>query len=94
MAFHRQELIDSGRYVSVTELAEALDVDRSYVGRIMRLALLAPDIVEAIVRGDEPSGLSLEQLIKGLPMQWATQRDRTGVGRPGGSATGDRHLHG
>ena len=41
-AFHWQELIDSERYASVTELAAALGVDRSYVGRIMRLALLAP----------------------------------------------------
>ena len=33
----------------------------------MRLALLAPDIVEAILRGQEPSGLSLERLVKGMP---------------------------
>ncbi len=73
-AFHWQELIDSGKYASVTELAEALDVDRSYVGRIMRLALLGPDIVE--VRGEEPSGLSLEKLTKKLPMLWDEQRQR------------------
>ena len=65
-AFHWQELIDSGRFASVTELAEALGVDRSYVGRVMRLALLAPDIVDAIVDGREPSGLSLERLVKGM----------------------------
>lgn len=59
------ELIDSGRYRSVTELAQALDVD-----------LLAPDIVEAIVRGDEPSGLSLEGLVKGVPVVWEEQRKR------------------
>ena len=76
MAFHRQELIDSGRYSSVTKLAEALDVDRFYVGRIMRLTLLAPDIVEAIVRGEEPSGLSLERLLKGMPVVWEEQRER------------------
>ena len=66
-AFHWQELIDTGRYASVTELAKALDVDRSYVGRIMRLALLAPDIVEAIMRGEEPVNLSMETLTKRLP---------------------------
>ena len=76
--FCLQELIDSGRYASITELAEALDVDRSYVCRIMRLALLAPDIVEAIVRGEEPSGLSLEKLTKKLPMLWDEQRQRFG----------------
>ena len=75
-AFHWQELIDSGRYGSITELAEALGVDRSYVGRVIRLTLLAPDIVEAIVRGDEPSGLSLERLVKKMPMLWEEQRAR------------------
>ncbi|MCZ6806322.1 MAG: hypothetical protein O7F08_05170 [Deltaproteobacteria bacterium] len=78
-AFYWQELIDSGRYQSVTELAEALGGDRSYVGRIMRLALLAPDIVEAIVGGEEPSGLSLEKLLKGIPIVWAKQRESFGV---------------
>ena len=77
-AFHWQELIDSGRYGSITDLAEALGVDRSYVGRVIRLTLLAPDIVEAIVRGDEPSGLSLERLVKKMPMLWEEQRERFG----------------
>ena len=78
-AFHWQELLDSGRFASVTELAEALHVDRSYVGRIIRLALLAPDIVEAIVEGREPSGFSLERLVKGMPMVWAEQREDFGI---------------
>ncbi len=73
-AFYWQGLIDIGRYATITEFAEALDVDRSYVGRIMRLALLGPDIVE--VRGDESSGLSLEKLTKKLPMLWDEQRQR------------------
>ena len=77
-AFHWQELIDTGRYASMTELAEALDVDRSYVGRITRLTLLAPDIVEAIVDGREPSGMSLEQLVTKLPLRWDEQRERFG----------------
>ncbi len=77
-AFHWQELIDSGKYASVTDLADALDVDRSYVSRIMRLALLAPDIVQAIVDGREPSGLSLEMLVKKMPMVWEEQRERFG----------------
>ncbi len=77
-AFHWQELIDSGRYPSLSELAEALDRDRSYVARIMRLALLAPDIVEAIVHGEEPSGLTLEKLLKGIPIVWAKQRESFG----------------
>jgi len=73
-AFHWQDLIDTGRYASITELADALGVDRSYVSRIMRLTLLAPDIVDAISQGREPSGLSLERLVKGMPVGWAEQR--------------------
>ena len=73
-AFHWQELIDQGRYRSVTELAAALGVDRSYVGRILRLTLLAPDIIELIVAGREPSGLSLERLVKAMPVEWEEQR--------------------
>ena len=74
-AHHWQELIDEGRYGSITELAEALKIDRSYVGRILRLTLLAPDIIEAILRGTEPSGLSLARLTKEMPMLWAEQRN-------------------
>ena len=72
-AFHWQELIDSGKYASISDLAEALDLDRSYVSRIIRLTLLAPDIVEAIVSGREPSGLSLERLVMSMPIFWAEQ---------------------
>jgi hypothetical protein len=73
-AFHWQGLIDSGRYKSIAALASALGADRSYVRRILGLACLAPDIVTAIVAGTEPSGLSLDRLVKTLPMGWEEQR--------------------
>jgi hypothetical protein len=47
---------------------------RTYVGRMLRLTSLAPDIIEAILRGDEPDGLSLEKLRKNLPVRWEEQR--------------------
>ena len=75
-AFHWQELVDSGKYASISDLAEALGLDRSYVSRIMRLTLLAPDIVEAIVEGRESSGLSLERLV--MPVVWGEQREDLG----------------
>lgn len=85
-----QDLIDSGKYESIADLARALDVDRTYVSRTIRLAQLAPDIVEAILRGDEPSGLSLNRLTAGLPLLWSEQETRLGIGsresgRPPGS---------
>ena len=56
--------------------SEAAAVDRSYVNRMLRLTSLAPDIVEAIVCGDEPGGLSLRQLYDGVPLCWQEQRER------------------
>jgi hypothetical protein len=73
-AHYWQGLIDEGRYGTVTELAEALEMDRSYVGRVLRLTLLAPDIVEGILRGTGPAGLSLARLTREMPMLWEEQR--------------------
>jgi len=72
---HRwQAQLESGEYPSLEDLAHAVGVDRTYVGRMLRLTSLAPDIIEAILRGDEPDGLSLEKLRKSLPVRWEDQR--------------------
>ena len=77
---HRwQELLESGRYPSIDALAARTGVDSSYVGRHLNLALLAPDIMEAILMGREPDGLSLQTLFR-LPMAWEEQRRALGVG--------------
>ena len=55
-------------------LRDALGVGRCSVRRLLTLACLAPDIVAAMVRGEEPSGLSLEKLTKGSPLAWNRQR--------------------
>ena len=47
--------------------------------RMLRLTLLAPDIVETILRGEEPSGLSLARLVRRLPTSWTEQRKRLGI---------------
>jgi hypothetical protein len=71
-----QEQIESGEYVGIEDLAQAVGVDRTYIGRMLRLTSLAPDIVEAILRGEEPEGISLRRLQKGLPVGWREQRER------------------
>jgi len=72
---HRwQEQLESGEYPSVDDLAQSLNVDHSYVSRLLQLTSLAPDIVEAILRGDEPDGLSLAKLRKHLPLRWDEQQ--------------------
>ena len=73
-AFSWSEAIESGEFHSISDLARNLDVDNSYVVRILKLTTLAPDIIEAILHGEEPSGLSLAQLIRTFPMDWERQR--------------------
>lgn len=71
---HRwQEQLESGEYASLEHLAAANGVDLTYVGRILRLTSLAPEIVERILDGDEPEGISLRRLQKGVPVAWAEQ---------------------
>ena len=61
-------------YGSVTEIAEAERNSKSYVSRILRLALLAPDIVEAILGGWADQRVMLERLEQPLPIGWEEQR--------------------
>ena len=74
---HRwKRLMESGRFASVTELAEAEKINQSYLCRVLRLTLLAPDIVEAILDGRQPLGIQLDVLLKPHPVVWSTQRER------------------
>ena len=76
---HRwRDLLEEGRYGSIRELALELGVDSSYVARLLRLTLLAPDLVEAILDGTESSGLSLEMLFR-APSEWEEQREALGA---------------
>jgi len=72
---HRwQKLLDDGKFESVSDLAREIGLDPSFAARLLRLTLLAPDIIEAILMGEEPSGLSLTKLTKQLPPLWNEQR--------------------
>ena len=73
-AWRWQKLLDRGVYSSVTEIAEAEKISKSYVSRILRLALLAPDIVEAILGGWADQRVMLEKLERPLPVGWEEQR--------------------
>jgi hypothetical protein len=67
-------MLESGEYASSAELAEAEKVNASYLSRILRLTLIAPDIIEAILAGRQPSTLQLDDLLKPMPAVWARQR--------------------
>lgn len=72
---HRwKRLMESGRFASVTELAESEKINQSYLCRLLRLTLLAPDIVEVILDGRQPATLQLDALLKPMPLDWVAQR--------------------
>ena len=77
---HRwQELLDKGEYDSPEALAEALGVHTSYIRRFLRLALLAPPIVDAVFAGKAPWTLSLTKLNTTLPYSWKEQMELFGM---------------
>jgi hypothetical protein len=61
-AFRWREMLERRAYATITELAHAEGIDHSYVGRLLRLTLLAPDIVEAIVSGQQTETLTIAPL--------------------------------
>ena len=77
-AWRWQKLLDAGVCCSVTEISEAEKISKSYVSRILRLALLAPDVVEAILGGWADQWVMLEHLERPLPVGWEEQRRMLG----------------
>ena len=73
-----KERLLSGQSSSIQTIAKAEGVTPRYVGRVLRLAFLAPDIVEAILGGSQPADLELERLMKGIPIGWNEQRRALG----------------
>jgi len=75
-AFRCRKMLDTGVHATLEDLAKGKGVAPSYVSRILRLTLLAPDIVEVILNGRQPEGLRLEDLLEGFPVEWEAQRMR------------------
>jgi hypothetical protein len=73
-AFRWREMLESGTYATIAEIGVAEKINESYVGRVLRLTLLAPDIVEAILGGRQPAKLQLEDLLRRFPVAWQEQR--------------------
>ena len=77
-AFRYQKLLDEGRYASISEMAAAEKIERGYLGSLLRLTLLAPLIVEAILDGHVSSGVALPTLFEPFPDLWECQREHLG----------------
>jgi hypothetical protein len=72
-AFRWRRMLESGRFATINELAAAEKINSSYVSRVLRLTLLAPDIVEAILDGRQPEGMTLPGLLQPFPVEWQRQ---------------------
>jgi hypothetical protein len=69
-----KRLLEGGDYSSVAELAAAEKINESYVCRVLRLTLLAPEIIEAVLDGRQPTKLQIEVLLRPFPAEWCKQR--------------------
>jgi hypothetical protein len=67
--------LECGEFATIEDVATAEKINPSYLCRILRLTLLAPDIVEAILNGRQPPGLQLDPLLEPFPVDWQRQRD-------------------
>ena len=79
-AFRWQTLIDEGHFSNVNELANAIGKDSAYVARVLRLTLLAPEIVHTILTGNLPDNFSVDCLKQALPVLWSEQKKLLGIG--------------
>ena len=72
------EKIIRGELTGLRSIAQLTGLDEHYAGRILNCSFLAPDIVEAILDGRQPADLTVQKLLRSLPLAWAEQRQRLG----------------
>jgi hypothetical protein len=78
-AFRWRKLLENGTFQTIAELAEAENINPSYVSRVLRLTLLAPDLVEAILSANLDRAVTIDRLMKPLPASWRAQRQLLGL---------------
>jgi len=72
-AFRWKRMLDSGEFSTIAELAERERIAPSYMTRVLRLTLLAPDIIEAIVDGRQGPAMTLARVLEPFPLEWKRQ---------------------
>ncbi|MDT5096250.1 MAG: hypothetical protein QOH60_5613 [Mycobacterium sp.] len=75
-AFRWRNILENGSYATIAEIAAAEKINESYVGRVLRLTLLAPDIVEAILDGRQPADMTLALLMRPFGVTWGEQMSK------------------
>ena len=74
-AFRWKKMLESGQFTTITELAKHENLALTYMTRILRLSLLAPDIVEMILDGRQPPKMTLAALLEPFPVEWEGQKN-------------------
>jgi len=72
-AFRWKRMLESGEYATIAELAEREGIAPSYMTRVLRLTLLAPDIIDAILDGKQGPEVTLAQVLEPFPLTWQHQ---------------------
>ena len=72
-AFRWKRMLETGEFVTLSELAEREGIAPSYMTRVLRLTLLAPEIVEAILDGTQGPEVTLAHVLEPFPVEWAKQ---------------------
>ncbi|MBB4002616.1 MAG: hypothetical protein V7704_19480 [Aurantimonas endophytica] len=65
-------LLEAGTFASMAELAAAEKINPSYLSRILRLTLLSPSLIQAILDGRQPAGVTLDRLMQPFPCEWGS----------------------
>jgi hypothetical protein len=71
--FRWRKLLETGDFATIQEIADAENINPSYVSRVLRMTLLAPEIVEAILAGRQPPELTMARAMRPFPMAWKHQ---------------------
>jgi hypothetical protein len=74
-AFRWKRMLESGEFATIAELAEREGIASSYMTRLLRLTLLAPDIVEAILDGRQGPEVTLARVLEPFTVDWGRQRE-------------------
>ena len=73
-AFRWKRMLESGKFATIAELAEREGIASSYMTRVLRLTLLAPDIVAVILDGRQGREVTLARVLQPFPAEWTIQR--------------------
>jgi len=73
-AFRWKRMLESGEFATITELAQREELALSYMTRVLRLTLLAPEIVTSILDGKQGPEVTLARLMEPFSPDWYEQR--------------------